>query len=251
MTGTKKQETPPPVIPIEDSPAIRHLEHEIISGKHWYLALLEAIGLWETTEETRDGRTYHYLIAGEAFDWLLLAERLCQAIDSLLPESEKNALLFFAKPPIDLSTEEFRELIGDAKYHQYLNYFYGITVEEALIVTVEEEVRKERWVSGLYKEKDTTNEAYRRIYAATKVILLRRFRRDRSYPQLKSISIDELKEFTYWLFKHRLKQSDKAKVASDTKRALDWLGNKGFSRHPEKFDFELEFINPWPSYPSG
>ncbi len=251
MPGTKEQDTSPPLTPTEDCPAIRHLEREIISGKHWYLALLEAIGLWETTEETRDGRTYHYLIAGEAFDWMLLAERLCQAVDSLLPEAEKTALLFYGKPPFELPAEGFEELIGSAKYHQHLNYFYGITVEEALILAVEEEVRKERWISGLYKEKDTTNEAYRRIYSATKAILLRRFRRNQSYPQLKSISLTELKEFTYWLFKYRIKQCDRAKVASDTKKSLDWLKNKGFSRHLEKCDFELEFVRQIPTRPSG
>ena len=53
--------------------AIKHLEQAIAGGKHWYLALLEAIGLWNTAEETYSGRTYHYLIGGEAFDWLLLA----------------------------------------------------------------------------------------------------------------------------------------------------------------------------------
>jgi hypothetical protein len=44
--------------------------------------------------------------------------------------------------------------------------------------------------------------------------------------------LTELKEFTYWLFKYRLRQSDKAKVASDTKKALgqlkrQWVG-RGF-----------------------
>jgi len=199
-----------------DTEVIRHLEQAITSGKHWYIALLEAIGLWDTAKETHDERTYCYLIAGEAFDWLLLAERLCEAVDGLLPSDEKTALLFYGEPPLNLPTEKFKELIGSAKYHQYLNYFYGITVEEALIWAVQEEVRKERWISGYREEKDTTNEAYRRIYGATRATLLRHFRRDKRYPHRKSISLIELKEFTYWLFKYRLKQCDKAKVASDT-----------------------------------
>ncbi|GAH98267.1 unnamed protein product, partial [marine sediment metagenome] len=153
--------------------------------------------------------------------------------------------------PLDLPTEKFKELIGSAKYHQYLNYFYGITVEEALILAVQEEVRKERWASGYYKEHDTTNEAYRRIYGATKAVLLRRFRRDRGYPQLKSISLTELKEFTYWLFKYRFKQCDKARVASDTKKALNWLNSKGFSRRLNTHHFKLEFIDILPSTPPG
>ncbi len=211
-----------------DAEAIRHLEQAITGGKHWYIALLEAMGLWTIGEETRSGRTYCYLIAGEAFDWLLLAERLCEAVDGLLPDDEKTALLFYGKSPLNLATEKFKELIGNTKYHQYLNYFYGITVEEALILAVQEEVRKERRTSGYNKEHDITNTVYRRIYGATRAVLLKRFRREKSYPQLKSISLTELKEFTYWLFKYRLKQCDKARVASDTKKALQQLNTNGF-----------------------
>jgi len=210
--------------------AIRHLEQAIIGGKHWYIALLEAIGLWTDGDETYNGRHYHYLIDGEAFDWLLLAERLCEAVDDLLPEDEKIALLFHGKPPIRLSKGKFKQLIGSNKYHQYLNYFYGITVEEALILAVQEEVRKEKRTSGYNKEHNLTNEVYQRIYGATKATLLKRFRREKGYPQLRSISLTELKEFTYWLFKYRLKQCDKARVASDTKKALEQLTNNDFTK---------------------
>ena len=229
---------------------IRQMKQAITGGQHWYDALLEAIKRWDATEETLNGRTYHYLIDGEAFDWLLLAERLCQAVDGLVPEDEKTALLFYEEPPFNLPGEKFGELIGNVKYHQYLNYFYGITVEESLILAVQEEVRKEKRSSGYCKEKDTTNESYRRIYGATKAILLRRFRRDKDYPQRKSISLTELKEFTYWLFKHRLKQCDKARVASDTKKALHWLNNKGLAGQLDKHDFQPE-CDVLPATPAG
>ena len=206
-----------------DAEIIRHLAQAITGGKHWYLALLEAVGRWGSAEENYNGRVYRYLIAGEAFDWLLLAERLCESVDGLLPVDEKNALLFHGKPPLDLSPEQVKELIGSSKYHQYLNYFYGITVEKALILAVEAEIHKERQVLGRSKEPEATNEAYRRIYGANKAVLLKRFRREKGYPQLKSITLTELKEFTYWLFKYRLEQCDKAKVASDTKKALEQL----------------------------
>ena len=212
-----------------DAKAIRHLKQAITSGQHWYITLLEAIGLWTTAEETHNGRRYCYLIDDEAFDWLLLAERLCQAVDSLLPDDEQTDLLFHGRPPLNLTNNKFKELIGSTKYHQYLNYFYGITVEEALILAVRGEVRKERRTLGLNKEPDYDDEVYRRIYGATKAVLLKRFRRERGYRQLKSISLTELKEFTYWLFKYRLKQCDKAKVASDTKKALEQLNLNGLN----------------------
>jgi len=208
--------------------AVRYLEQAIASGKHWYIALLEAIGLWSVAEEVYNGRHYCYLIAGEAFDWLLLAERFCEAAGDLLPDEEKTALLFHGKPPLELTAEKFKELIGSAKYHQYLNYFYGITVEEALILTVQEEVRKERRASGYSREHDVANEAYRRVYGTTKAVLLRHFRKEKAYPLLKSISLTELKEFTYWLFKYRLEHCDKARIASDTKKALLKLAADGF-----------------------
>jgi len=209
--------------PVSDDGVTGYLEQAITGGKHWYIALLEAIGLWTVAEEVHNQRHYRYLIAGEAFDWLLLAERLCQAVDGLLPDAEKTALLFHGQPPLNLTVDRFKELIGSGKYHQYLNYFYGITVEEALILAVQEEVRKERRALGYNNEHDAISEVYRRIYGATKNILLKRFRREKGYPQLKHISLTELKEFTYWLFKYRLKLCDKAKVASDTKKALERL----------------------------
>ena len=231
MTDSNNQLQPSQMSPPGDIEAIKHLEQAITSGKHWYIALLEAIGLWKAAEETHNARTYRYLIAGEAFDWLLLAERLCETVDGLLPNDEKTSLLFYGKPPLDLTIEEFKELIGGSKYHQYLNYFYGIITEEALIWAVQEEVRKERQILVLNKEHDYDNEAYRRIYGATRVVLLKRFRREKGHPQLKSISLTELKEFTYWLFKYRLNHCDKARVASDTKKALTRLKSNGFPRN--------------------
>jgi hypothetical protein len=209
--------------PAEDAEAIRYLKQAIAGGKHWYIALLEAMGLWTDAGETRDGRQYRYLIDGEAFDWLLLAERLCGAVDGLLPDDEKTALLFYGEPPLKLTPDEFKGLIGEGKYRQYLNYFYGIVVEEALFLAVQEEVRKEKRTLGYNKEYDTVNEVYRRIYGATKLALLRRFRHENKYPLLRSITLTELKEFAYWLFKYRLKQCDKTRVASDTRKALEQL----------------------------
>ena len=217
----------------DDAEAIRYLEQAIKAGKHWYVALLETFGLWTSAEETDNDRTCRYLIDGEAFDWLLLAERLCEAVDGLLPVDEKEALLFYGKPPLSLSPEQVKKLIGSSKYNQYLNYFYGVVVEQALIMAVEEEVQKERGTLGYNNKHDTADEAYRRIYGATKGGLLKSFRREKGYPQLRSVTLTELKEFTYWLFKYRLNQCDKARVASDTKKAVARLkcqwASRGFS----------------------
>jgi hypothetical protein len=225
--------------PTTGAGAIKHLEQAISSGKHWYIALLESIGLWPDGDETLNGRHYQYLIDGEAFDWLLLAERLCQAVDELLPEDEKITLLFYSKPPLKLTNSKFKALIGSTKYRQYLNYFYGITVEEALILAVQEEIRKEKRILGYNKEYNLTDEVYQRIYGATRPALLKRFRREKGYRQLKSISLTELKEFSYWLFKYRLKNCDKARIASDTKKALEYLNASGSAGAPAPPELEI------------
>lgn len=249
MTELANQFQPSELTSAGNNEAVRHLEEAITAGKHWYIALLEAIGLWTEAEEDYNGRHYCYLVAGEAFDWLLLAERLCEAVEDLLPDDEVIALLFRGKPPLNLTPEKFKELIGNSKYCQYLNYFYGITVEDALILAVHEEVRKERRILGYNNDRDVTNEAYRRIYDTTKGVLLKRFRQEKGYPQLKSTNLTELKEFTYWLFKYRLGQCDKAKVASDTKKALNWLNSNGFSSQLGRYDFRLESRDILPSTP--
>ena len=37
------------------------------------------------------------------------------------------------------------------------------------------------------------------------------------------MDLKESKEFTYWLFKYRLSKSDKARIASDTRKGLQQL----------------------------
>lgn len=211
--------------------AVEHLERAIRQGRHWYPSLLEAIGLWTAAEEVYDGNTYRYLIAGEAFDWLRLAGRLCQAVDGLLPVEETEAFLFKGRLPLQLTGAEVRRFVGDVKYGQCLNYFYGVIVEETLLLAVEQEVLKERRVMGYASHADITGEASRRIYGSTRTVMLRRFRQERGYPQLHSITLAELKEFSYWLFKYRVANCDSTRVASDTRKALRQLEAVGYS-HP-------------------
>ncbi len=215
-----------------DAESIRYFKESVASGKNWYLSLLGAIGLWSSATEEYKNRSYVYLIDGEAFDWLVLAERLCETVEELLPEDEMNALLFHGVPPMELDAGEVKDLIGEKKYKQYLNYFYGVTVEEALLLAVQEAIDKEKWVQGLGKTQ-SNDEVYHRVYDIEKDELLKQFRQEKHHVHRQSITLDEMKEFTYWLFKYRLKRCEKARIASDTKKALDYLKKqwrqKGFS----------------------
>lgn len=190
---------------------------------HWFTALLSAIAAWRQPEETVGGRSYRYLIGGEAFDWLLLAERLCLELDGLVPREELEALLFEGRPPVPIGEEEFRRIIGSAKYRAHLNFFYGVLVEEALQMAVEEEVQKERLSHVWTHRQRTDDEVCQRIYGFTRRELLRKFCEERGMAPLDGLSLGEYKEFTYWLFKHRLRCCDPARVASDTRKGLAML----------------------------
>jgi len=209
-----------------ENQAIRHFREAVLHGKHWYLALLEAVGQWDLTEETYKGRDYRYLIANEAFDWLLLAERILDEAGYLAPEEETVELLFHGRPPIETAEEEFCSLLGEAKYRAHLNFFYGVTVEEALITAVEEEARKEHRASPFSENGHPGEESYQRIYGSSFNDLLKRYRKEKGCSMRQSMGLSESKEFTYWLFKYRLNNSDKARIASDTKKALNELSRQ-------------------------
>jgi hypothetical protein len=215
----------------KDAEAVRHFKQSLESGESWYPALLESMALWASPEEVHRGRHYRYLIDGEAFDWLLLSERLCQEVDGI-PEEEKKALLYSSRPPVEVSRDTFRRLLGHSKYRAYLNYFYGVVVEEALLSEMEAEVMKEQLVRGVRAELAVTEEAYRRLYGEGQEALLRLFFKDRRRRYKKTIGLEEWKEFTYWLFKYRLRHSERARVASDTRKGLSWLHRQWGERRP-------------------
>ena len=126
-------------------------------------------------------------------------------------------------PDTDIPEAEFRTLIGPEKYRGHLNYFYGVIAEESLLLAVEEEIAKERWSRGLQHSEESLGMAHERLYGNTREALLKTFRHEMGRPDPASISITELKEFTYWLFKLRVNAADSSRVASDTKKGLDRL----------------------------
>ncbi len=211
-----------------DARAIRHLKDQVNAGTNWYTALLEAIRIWRSPEEQYDGERYLYLVGGQAFDWLRLAERLCDEISGQIPEDELINLLFFDRPPIEISEPEFKAALGPAKYRAYLNYLYGVLTEQALLLATVYEVRKASIVP-LSPEEEAAR-AYKIIYRAELPELLIAFQKEMKYPQRRSLTLTESKEFTYWLFRHRVKTSEKPRLASDTKKALLLMYRKMSSR---------------------
>lgn len=201
-----------------DARAIQHLKDAVRLGNNWYISLLEAMRLWKSSSEVYRGEHYIYLVGGEAFDWLRLAERLSEEIREYIPEDELVGLLFFNRPPLKISDTEFKQLLGPAKYRAYLNYLYGVLTEQALLMSAIYEVRKGSIIP--LKADAEAEKAYRRVYGKGLAELLFAFQKEKKYPHRKSLTLGEWKEFTYWLFKYRVRHSEKPKVASDTKKAL-------------------------------
>jgi hypothetical protein len=215
---------------------IAALRADVLAGEPWYPALLRAIGRWRLPAERVGDRQYVYLIGGEAFDWLLLAERLTDAVADLVPEEEREALLFHARVPGGMDDDEFRRLIGPAKYRAHLNFLYGVLVEETLQLTVEEDLHKEARCRVWGRDPRVDETVYERLYRQTRDALLREFRAERGLPHTPVITLTELREFTYWLFKLRLRVSDPALVASDTRRALARLSELELHRRAQRGD---------------
>jgi len=204
------------VLPVSSHQEIvNRLKASIQSGKHWYLALIEAL---------RDYPEDDFTIAGEALDWLRLAKLLAGEAGSLIDAQELARFFRYGKIPLKISSHEAKHLIGGKKYNLYLNYLYGVTVEAALLEAVAREVEKDYSSLGLPRVRDAGREAFTRIYGADRHTLREAFRT--AHPHLDWDEKIEV-QFTYWLFKYRLKNSDKEKVASDTKKALNWLNSRG------------------------
>ncbi|MPZ22124.1 MAG: hypothetical protein GEU28_00940 [Dehalococcoidia bacterium] len=196
-------------------------------SQHWFDALLDTIPRWRLSEETIGDRQYRYLVGGEAFDWLLLAERLLDEVADFVPDKERQELLFEGRWPEGFDAEAFRERVGPARHAAHLNFQYGVVVEQVLQLAFEQEAEKERashvWGAGI--GPDAAETAIQRLYGKSRGELVRLFREQR--PELivdaQTLGLADLKEFTYWMFKHRVENSDPARVASDTRRGLALL----------------------------
>ncbi len=195
---------------------------DLLAGRAWFEALLDVVAVWELPVEVVDGREFRYLIGGEAFDWLLLAERICDAVEpgGLLPADEVEALLMHERLPRPMTEEALKQRLGPSKYRAHLNFVYGVRVEEALQLSVEERVHKDRGSTMLSHDTRSDGDVFTRIYGASRWELLDQFRASQERPRTDRISLTELREFTYWLFKHRVNVQDPARVASDTRRGL-------------------------------
>lgn len=209
-------------LPASDEVVFR-MRQAVLDGAHWFDALLDAVHNWRQPVEVLDGRRFEYLVLGEAFDWLLLAERLLDEMPDLVPWRERDALIFENRWPLELDDQEFAERIGAAKHSAHLNYLYGVLVEEALQLSIEEEIHKENRNRPWGQDPRVDESMYERVYGKPRIELFALYYEETGTFLRGDISLTEWKTFTYWLFKQRLKRQDKARVASDTRKGLAQL----------------------------
>jgi hypothetical protein len=211
-----------PRLPAPEETILR-MRQSIMEGQHWFEVLVDAVGRWRLPQETVGERSYRYLVGGEAFDWLLLAERLLDELTDLVPFSERNDLLFNGHWPIDMDDDEFAGRIGPAKYSAHLNFLYGVLVEEALQLHVEEEIHKESRARVWGQDPREDLGMYTRIYDKPRQELVAMYYEETGVLLGERVTYPQWRDFTYWLFKLRLRRQDKARVASDTRKGLAQL----------------------------
>lgn len=224
----------------EDAPKtprelLRSLRERITAAgdQDWRIPLFEVISAWPLAHETVDDARHVYLIGGEAFDWRALAERLLRECSDIVSENARETLILGPDPPEGFTEEEFRRALGVDKHRAHLNYVYGVVVENALVLAVDEEIRKRRFSNGFQPDDDHTDAVYRTLYDAPLRDLVEEFLavepdaavrgRRKSAEDFAALSLHGSNAFTYWLFKRRFKIAEPARFASDTRKALDQL----------------------------
>lgn len=226
---------------LHDAATIERMREAVAGSTPWHRAVLAAIAEWRSPSETLpDGRHLCYLTGGEAFDWVTLAGRLVEELDGEVSNDDRETLLFGGRLPEQLSEDEFRELVGPAKYRAHLNYLYGVRVEEALHLAVEEELHKELRSSALSMSASIDEGVFTRIYSKSRAELFQLYREETSAADFdEGITLTELREFVYWLFKFRVRRGEPARVASDTRKGIAQL-----SRIEQQSRFAAPFAEP-------
>ena len=208
--------------PLTPQQGVEAFRRAVAEGREWYPALLEVIARWVAPEEEVDGVRLHYLIAGEAFDWLLLAQRLLEAAGELVPEAEAEKLVVEGVAPRNETEEEFEAAIGPAKYRAHLNFQYGVVIEELLLLAAEQELNKTGRLSG-HGMPPADVLAFERVYGKTFDELKVLYQSEEGVTLGDRVSQTDMRLMLYWLSKFRIRYAEPARIASDTRKAMTVL----------------------------
>ncbi|MCY3747764.1 MAG: hypothetical protein OXG64_00580 [Chloroflexi bacterium] len=196
---------------------LRRFDAELEAGSHWYLAALRACGQWRLADEVHQGRRLTYLVAREALDLVLLIDRIASTRRDAVPRAERDEFRFHGRPPIYVTGDAFAGALGAARFNAYLNYFYGVDVEEAVVHAVELEAGKAHPLDR------GAVDVYLLVYGKTLAELLGAYRAARGLKDDGRVRWTDWKDFTYWCFRWRLQTQVPARIASDTRKGIALL----------------------------
>ena len=189
-----------------------------INEKNYQINILSMIRLWKINKKSH----YDYLVGNEALNWKRLAVQILNNI-----KIKENLLIeiyqWLSIPEIysGLSEFQFRQLIGFEKYTSYLSYFYGVLIERSILCYVERENYKKR-ISNGKSTVNVLNVSYEHIYGFSFLTLHEEYCKKSTILNKKHYEYDD-ENFTYYCFKKRIKDSEPAKLASDTKKGTIFL----------------------------
>ncbi len=196
----------------------------------WKQLVLETVGQWPEASEVRGDQTLQYLIGGEAFDWRLLAARILESVENGPGREDWESWLDMPDLFGGFGEPEFMRILGVDKSRASLSFFYGVTVEQGLIVAAREEIVKRRVASGRAPSDDRCDEVYQRLYGNDRAGLWDEFCSETGLLETAGSDLNPTMHslgqgdgFTYWLFKRRMDRLDPARVASDTRKGLAQL----------------------------
>lgn len=207
----------------------------------WRENIFDATSRWHLPLEKVSGDDeYVYFIAGEAFNWRRLAERLAWHIELLLPDELVVELRQWVEDDHifgGIEESDFRRILGSDKWRAYLNYFYGVTLERCLLVYAGNRIGKQEFSRGRHVTDDALDDAFVALYDASEQELWAQFVAennaadaeddvDTSHPdEARSTAQDD--EFTYWLFKRRIASTYQVHIAHEVKHGLELFDNVG------------------------
>lgn len=198
---------------------IQELKSKIENGINWEKAVVDCISDWDINEEFYRGYKYKYWINNEAFDWMTLTERLGSAIKSYLNKKKYHELIFTGLLPNKSSYEYMKKVISKNKLSQMRNFYYGIIIEDLIYIQKSQQYLK----NSLNDINDY--DGYEEIYGKNINLLFQQFAKNIKFTKQSTINLYTYKEFIYWLFKFRIKNSEKTKVASDTNLSIKLAKN--------------------------
>ena len=203
----------------------------------WQRSFISVVAAWPVGDECVDGERYHYFIGGEALNWKRLAERIAAHLASsgLSIRAADEVFEWIDTSGVfgGIGEQLFRRTVGVDAWRAHLNYFYGVHVEQCLIVAFEERMFKQRYSTGKQPNDESCEVAYVGLYEETEETLWEEFTLAKSaelselFDELdtdtRSMALDD--EFTYWLFKRRIEHTNAPQVGAETVRGLRVLSD--------------------------